>query len=148
FWLATDLLGIACAVRLAERVAARDERDGFFVVHGHAREGLANIVRRCQRIRIAVRSLRIHVNQAHLHGCERLLQIARAAVALITEPRALGSPGDVFFGLPNVGTSTRKAKGLEAHGLERDVAGEYHQVAPRELLAVLLLDRPKQAARL
>ena len=27
---------VACAVRFAERVAAGDERDGFFVVHRHA----------------------------------------------------------------------------------------------------------------
>jgi hypothetical protein len=37
---------------------------------------------------------------------------------------------------------------LKPIGLQRDVAGEDHQVGPRDLAAVLLLDRPEQAARL
>src|SRR6185295_13975639 len=35
-----------------------------------------------------------------------------------------------------------------AHRLDGDIAGEDHQVRPRNLGAVLLLDRPEQAARL
>jgi hypothetical protein len=51
-------------------------------------------------------------------------------------------------GFPYVGAATGEAEGLEAHGFERDVAGEDDQVGPRNLAAVLLLDRPQQAARL
>ena len=46
------------AVGLAEGMTAGDERHGFFVVHGHAREGFANITRRGDRIRIAVGTFR------------------------------------------------------------------------------------------
>ena len=35
----------AGAVGFAEGVAASDERDGLFVVHGHAAEGFANVFR-------------------------------------------------------------------------------------------------------
>ena len=55
-------------MRLAEGVAAGDQRDGLFVIHRHAREGLADIARRGDRVRVAVRAFRIHIDQAHLHG--------------------------------------------------------------------------------
>src|SRR5256885_14834193 len=45
---------IASAVGLAERVTASNQRDRFFVVHRHARERLADIPRRSDRIRLAV----------------------------------------------------------------------------------------------
>src|SRR5512137_1322479 len=38
--------GRSGAMRLPESVAAGDEGDGFFVVHGHAPEGFANVLRR------------------------------------------------------------------------------------------------------
>ena len=41
-----------------------------------------------------------------------------------------------------------EAEGLEAHRLERAVAGQDHQVGPGDLVAVLLLDGPQQPARL
>ena len=58
------------------------------------------------------------------------------------------APVHVVVGLPHVGAAAAEAEGLEAHGLERDVAGEDHEVGPGDLAAVLLLDRPEQAARL
>src|SRR5581483_9037368 len=68
-------------------------------------------------------------------------------VAAVGEPLALDAPVD-FRRIPDVRASAAEAECLEAHRLERDVAGEDHQVGPRELLAVLLLDRPQQPARL
>ena len=53
---------------LAERVAARDEGHRLLVVHRHASEDVADIPRRSDRIRVAVRAFRVDVNQAHLHG--------------------------------------------------------------------------------
>src|SRR5208282_6157388 len=47
FGLGTDILArIGGAVGLAERVSAGDQRDSLLIVHGHARERLANILRR------------------------------------------------------------------------------------------------------
>ena len=60
---------------------------------------------------------------------------------------ALGSPVDLL-GLPDVLAPAGEAERLEPHRLERDVAGQDHQVGPRDLPAVLLLDRPEQPARL
>src|SRR6516225_4806232 len=48
--LGTDELRIACTMRLAETVAAGDERDGLLVIHRHAREGLADVLRGGDRI--------------------------------------------------------------------------------------------------
>ena len=75
-------------------------------------------------------------------------QLAVAAVALVVEPGGLGTPVDVVVRLPDVHAAAAEAEGLEAHRLQGDVAGEDHQVAPRDLLAVLLLDRPQQPAGL
>ena len=50
--------------------------------------------------------------------------------------------------MPDVGATKREPKGLQAHGFVGDIARENHQVSPTELVAVLLLDRPQQAAGL
>src|SRR5439155_616719 len=125
-----------------------DERDRLLVIHRHAGERLANVARRGGWVRVAVRALRIDVDQAHLHGAERTLKVTVAAVALVSEPRAFRAPVDVCLRLPHVLATAAEAIGLEAHRLERDVAGEDHEVGPRDLAAVPLLDRPKQPARL
>ena len=110
-------------------------------------ESLADIAGRRNRIGIAVRSLRIHVDQAHLHRAERILQLAFAAVAFVAKPSPLRPPVE-FFRFPDVGAAAAEAKRLKAHRLQCDVAGKNHEVGPGDLPAVLLLDRPQQAARL
>src|SRR5207302_9741370 len=122
------------AVGFAKSVAAGDERDGLFVVHGHAEERLADIFRGRDRIRVAVRTLRVDVDQAHLNGAERLRQLTLAAITFIAQPRPFWTPVKLL-GLPHVGASPSEAEGLEAHRFQRDVAGENHQVGPRDLLA-------------
>ena len=133
---------------LAEAVSAGDERNRLLVVHGHAREGLANVHGRGERIRLAVRPFRIHIDETHLHGGERILELAVARVALVAEPGLLLAPVDGFVRLPDIGAPAAEAECLEAHRLERDVAGEDHQVGPGDLPAVFLLDRPQEPARL
>src|ERR1700746_347528 len=54
-------------------------------------------------------------------------------------------PVDVKIGVPNVGASAGETERLEAHGFEGDIAGEDHQIGPRDLFAVLLLNRPQEA---
>ena len=100
-----------------------------------------------QRIRVAVRPLRVHVDQAHLHGAERTGELPVAAVALVAEPRVLRAPEDLV-GLPDVLPPEAEAERLEPHRLQGEVAGEDDQVGPGDLPAVLLLDRPEQPARL
>ena len=146
--LGPDVLGRGRrAVRFAERVAADDQRRGLLVVHRHAAERFPDVAGGGQRIGLAVRALRVHVDQAHLHGAERPGELAVAAVALVAEPGVLRSPEDLFR-LPDVGPPEAEAERLEAHGLQGDVTGEHQQVGPGDLLPVLLLDRPQQAARL
>src|SRR4030067_1172853 len=67
-------------------------------------------------------------------------------VARVGEPLRLGAPVHSLIGLPHIGAPAAEAERLEAHRLERDIAGEDHQVPPRDLASVLLLDRPKQPA--
>ena len=146
FRIGTEQRWIAGAVGLAEAMPARDERDGFFVVHRHAEEGFADVFGGGNRIGIAIRAFRIDVDEAHLHGAERLGQLALAAIAFVAEPGAFRAPVK-FFRLPHVGAAAGKTESLEAHRLERDIAGENVEIGPGNLAAVFLLDRPQQAAR-
>ena len=141
-------VGRGGSVGLTERVATGDERDGLFVIHGHTRKGVADIASRGERVGLAVRALGIDVDQAHLDGAERVGELAVAGVALVAEPFGFRTPVDVFLRFPDVGTAAGEAEGLEAHGLEGDVAGEDHEVSPGDLLAVLLLERPEEATGL
>ncbi|MDQ1094063.1 hypothetical protein QE400_003476 [Xanthomonas sacchari] len=171
FRLGADVVGRAGAVGLAEGVAAGDQRHGLFVVHRHAAEGVADVLSRQQRVGIAVRAFRVHVDQAHLHRGQRVLQVAgvlpfavvvlhqhavrfvharrTVRIALVAaQPLGLAAPVYVLVRLPGVGAAAGETEGLEAHRFQRDVAGEDQQVGPRDGLAVLLLDRPQQAPRL
>ena len=101
-------------MHLAERMSADDERRRLLVVHGHASECLANVPGGATRIRVAARSLRIHVDQAHLDVGQRPLELSVAAVALVAQPRVLRPPEDLF-GLPDVRSSEAEAERLETH---------------------------------
>ncbi|EFF49395.1 type II secretion system protein C [Xanthomonas citri pv. aurantifolii str. ICPB 10535] len=171
FGFGTHVVGRAGTVGLAEGVAAGDQRHGLFIVHGHAREGVADVARRGDRVGVTVRAFRIDVDQAHLHGGQRVFQIAgmrhlavvvlhqhpvrfvharRAArIAFVaTQPLGFAAPVQVLIRLPGVFAAAGKTEGLQAHRFQRDVAGENHQIGPGNGLAVSLLDRPQQAARL
>ncbi len=143
----TDVPGIDSAMTLAERVAADDERYRLLVVHRHAPECLANVPGGGHRIRVAVGALRIDVDQSHLDGTEGSGEFPVAAVALISEPGVLGPPED-FLGFPDILSPETEPERLEAHGFHGAVAGEDQKVGPGDFLAVLLLDRPEQTARL
>ena len=101
------------------------------------------------RVRLALRALRVDVDQAHGDRAERALEVERvlAAVALVAEPGVLRTPEDLV-GLPDVRAAEGEAEGLEAHVVVGDVAGEHQQVGPGQAAAVLLLDRQQQAAGL
>src|SRR5262249_37842655 len=145
--LRTEEGWISGAVRLAEGMAAGDQRHGFLVIHCHTPEGLTDVMGRGDGIRFAIGSFRIHIDEAHLHRAERILQLALTAVALVAQPVSFGTPVELC-GLPRVRTTTAEAEGLEAHRLERDVAGEDVQIGPGDLTAIFLFDRPEKAASL
>jgi hypothetical protein len=78
---------------------------------------------------------------------QRTAHVAPGGVALVSEPRVLGTPEDLLD-LPDVGPPEAEAEGLEAHRLVRDVTCEDDQIGPRDPPAVLLLDWPQQPTRL
>src|SRR5208282_2316211 len=90
---------------------------------------------------------RIHVDQAHLHRAEGVLEIAVAGVALVRQPGLFGTPIELI-GLPDILAPAAKAEGLEAHRIEGDVARENDKVGPGDFPAIFLLYRPEQPARL
>ncbi len=136
------------AAPCAERMSAGNQRDSFFVIHRHATEGFADILRRRQRIRLPVGSFGIDVDKPHLHGREMPLELALTAVTLVAKPRVFRSPEDVLFGFPDVFAAAAESEGFQSHGLQCAVSGEDHEVRPRNLPPVLLLDRPQQEPRL
>ena len=142
-----DMAGRAGSMSLTKGVSTGDKGNGFLVIHRHAGEGLADIARRGDRVRIAVGALGIHINESHLHGGERILEFTVSAVALVGEPLLLCAPVDLLR-LPDILATTGEPKGLETHRVEGDIPGEDHQISPRDLTPILLLDWPEQAARL
>src|SRR5271170_2824105 len=147
-WLRTHQGHIARAVGLAEAVPARDQCHRLFIVHRHATECLADIPRRGDGIWIAIRPFRVHIDQTHLHRSERILQIAVPTVSLFREPLAFGTPEDTLLRGPSIGATATKPVGLETHRFERNISRKNNEIGPRYFLAVLLFDRPKQAASL
>ena len=121
---------IGRAVGFAEGVSTGNESDRFFIIHGHAAEGLTNVDGRGQWIRCTVRTFRVDVDETHLHGTEGSFELALAAVALVTEPGGFVSPVNVILGLPDVLATTGEAEGLESHGLQSTVASKDHEVGP------------------
>ena len=143
------LVRIGRAMGLAEGVSAGDEGHRLLVVHRHTHERLADVAGRAERVRVAVRPLRVDVDQAHLHGGQRAGEMPVAAIALVaTEPLVLRPPVDVLLRLPGVGAPAGEPERLEPHRLQRAVAGQDQQVGPGNLAAILLLDRPQQPPRL
>ena len=61
-----DQARVASAMRLAERVTARGQRNGLLVAHRHTFEGDLDVARRLQRIGHAARTFGIDVDEAHL----------------------------------------------------------------------------------
>src|SRR5207237_4812062 len=104
---------IAVALGLAEGVASGNERDGLFVVHRHAEERLADVLGRGDWVRLTVRPNRIDVDDAHLHGAERLRELALAAVEFVAQPRPLWTPV-ALFGLPDVRAPAPHTQRLQA----------------------------------
>ena len=123
-------------------------RRRFFIFHCYVGKGFADIMAGCDRIGIAIRTFRVHIDQAHLHRRQRIFWLTIAAVAFVTQPLRLAAPIDLVFRLPDVFTTTTKTERLEAHRFERDIARKNHQVSPRQTFAVFLIDRPEQPAGL
>ena len=132
----------------AKSVSAGNQRHGFFVIHRHAGERFPNVPGGSDGIRLAVRPFRIHIDQTHLNGTERVLQLSVAGVAFISEPLTFRSPVNIHFWFPDILTPSRETERRESHRFQRTVTGEDHQVGPRKFPAVLLLDRPEQPTRL
>src|SRR5579863_2831503 len=102
FWFVAYILsGNASAVGFAEGVTAGNECDGFLVIHCHAGKSFPDIACCGDGIRLSIRPFRIHIDQAHLHGAERILKITITAVTLVGKPCALRAPVQLFW-LPYV----------------------------------------------
>ena len=67
---AHTLARLVRAVRLTESVTTRDKRHSFRIIHGHSTKCIANIVRRQRWIWVAIGTLWIYVDQAHLNRSE------------------------------------------------------------------------------
>ena len=120
----------------------------FFVIHGHAPEGLTDIAGGQQGIRVAVGALRVYINKAHLNSSQGIFQLPVPRITLVFEPFAFRTPVDVLQGLPYIFPSSGKTKGLESHGFQGNVTRQDHQVGPRDFPPVFLFYGPYQATRL
>src|SRR6476620_11449233 len=91
-------------------------------------------------------AIRILVGDEHrmiLNDPGRTVRVSDVAA----EPFFFGPPIDILIGLPDILATAAETECFESHGFERDVPGENHQVGPRNLVAILLFDRPEKATR-
>src|SRR5580704_6601179 len=140
------LFGRSGSVGLAEGMTARDQSDGLFVVHCHPSKSFPDIFRCLDRIGNAFGAFRVDINQTHMGRAKRVGEITFTRKAFIApHPGCFNSPVDVEVRFPNVRTSAGETESLKAHGFQRYVSREDHQVGPRDLLAVFLLNWPQQA---
>ncbi len=140
-------------MRLAEGVAASRERNGLLMVHRHALECFLDVACGLQRIGHTARPFGIDVNEAHLDRGERPFDLqtlvrVNAGLDALIDPFVLAAPVDIALRLEHVGAPPAKAEDRPTHALDGDIAGEDEQIGPADVLAVFLLDRPQQAARL
>ena len=140
------LLRVGRTMGFTKRVAPGNQRNGFFVVHRHAGECFTDVSGRRKRIRFTVRSFRVHIDQTHLNGCERVLQLSVTGIAFVAKPFSFRAPVNVFLWFPNVFATTCEAKCLEPHIFKRHITCQHHQVCPRYFRSIFLLDGPKQTA--
>src|SRR5271155_2761467 len=77
------LFGRSGSVGLAEGMAARDQGDGLFIVHSHAREGLADILGCRDRIRNAFGAFRVDVDEPHRGSSQWTCEIALTGIAFV-----------------------------------------------------------------
>ena len=85
---------------LAQGVPAGDQGDGLLVVHGHAAERLADVIRGGERVRHAVRALGVDVDEPHVGGAQgagKLLAVLGETIAsepdgLDAHPRVRANP--------------------------------------------------------
>jgi hypothetical protein len=129
-------------------VATGDECNRLLIVHAHACKGLTYVFRRCKRVWVAARALRIDVDETHLHCAEGFVKIRAKPSSLCCKPVLFGAPIYVFLWLREIDASARKAKRLESHRLEGAVARKDHQVSPRQFSPIFLLDGPEKTASL
>jgi len=140
-------------VCLAEGVPAADQGHGFLVVHAHPAERDSDVMRRCGRVmQYTARALGVHLYQPHLNRAQSAFKclsrffgvLFRPPVPLLVrEPFVFLTPVDVLFGFPDVHPAASESEWLETHVLDGAITGEHHQVGPRDLLALLLLNRPQ-----
>ena len=148
FGFRTNKRSITGTMCLAESMTSSGECNGLLVIHRHPRESFANILGTGEWVGVAVRTLRIHINQTHLNRGKGMGEIALTTVPAVAQPISLDAPIDVFFRRPDVSTATTETERSATHGFDGDIASQNQQIGPADIPAIFLLDRPQQATRL
>ncbi len=111
----TDMRSRPGAMTLAEGMAAGNERNGLFVIHGHAGKSRADVTAGSNCVGHTVRAFRIYIDQAHLDCSQRVFKITFTGIAVITQPFVLGAPVNVLLRFPDIRAAAAKPEGLETH---------------------------------
>ena len=138
---ANALVWLVRAVALTEGVTTSDQRYCLGIVHCHTAESLANIVSSERRVWITVWPFRVYIDETHLNGSERIVELTLTAVSLISEHDFFRSPVNEVR-LPIISSTTGKAKGFEAHVFHGNVACQDHEISPAYAGAVGFLHWP------
>ncbi|KAI9147020.1 LOW QUALITY PROTEIN: hypothetical protein HJFPF1_13051 [Paramyrothecium foliicola] len=131
-----------CSMGLAKGVATDNQGSSLLVVHAHAVKSDADVVSGHEGVGVSIGALGVHRLLELVSSVHEVSATVVANIVTLGNESGLSTPVDALIGLPSVGTTTSKAKWLEVHAFEGDVAGENHQIGPRNFVSVLLLDRP------
>ena len=125
----TDEVIIARAVGFTKCMAAANQRDRFFVIHRHAAKCIADIIGGSLRVGMSVRTLRVYIDEAHLHSGQRVFEIALTGVTAIWtaadfKPFCFFPPINIRFRLEDIFAPAGETKGLKAHRFHGDISGQ------------------------
>ena len=98
-----------------ERMTTSSKSNCLIIIHCHSAKCFSDIFGTCNWVRIAVRSLRVDIDQTHLHCTKGLVKDSVTSVTFVCQPLCFFSPKNIIFWPPYVNTATSKSKGFSSH---------------------------------
>ena len=83
------------------------------------------------------------------HGGVFLVHSSRTmgVANIASQPFRFSAPINILIGFPGIGATSGETECLKPHRFECDITRKDQQIGPGNLVAVFLLDRPKQTTR-
>ena len=116
----TDIVHGPAPMRLADGVATAGQRCSLFVIHRHPAKSFTHMQRGAGWVRVAIHTLGVDVDQAHMNRRQRIFQrfgIVQIAITVLggRQPFGLGPPIDIGLGTPDILAAETETECLQPH---------------------------------